>query len=188
MPGLGRRLGSRGGGDDDEGNAKKDSHVSDVEDACVKRTKAEDAEVGHDPVLTDPIDEVAEAASREEGQAEPSAALEGRPRANEGDEGSDEKAKRGDREDEQTQTRRKGVAQAEEAAGVLGQGEVNETAKKGTCGAVGKRLTRHVLRGLIAAYRGEHEGREQKQMASSGAEHTRESIGAHVTAAAGAAA
>jgi hypothetical protein len=82
-------------------------------------------------MLTEPIDEVAEAASREKGQAEPSAALEGRPGANEGDEGGDEKGRRGDREDEQTQARRKGVAEAEEATGVLSQGEVNETAKKG---------------------------------------------------------
>jgi hypothetical protein len=116
MPGLGRRLRSLGGSDEDEGHAKNDSYVGDVEDACVKWANAEDAEVGHEPLLRKAVDEVAEATSSEEGQAEPCAALEGKPRANEGDEGGEEKGRRGDGEDEQTQARRKGVAEAEKAA------------------------------------------------------------------------
>jgi hypothetical protein len=132
MPGLGRRLSSCGGGNDDEGYAKNDSDVGDVEDACVKWAKAEDAEVGHEPLLTKAVDEVTEASSGEEGEAEPSAATEGRPGANEGDEGGDEESNRGDGEDKQTKARRKAVAETEEAAGVLGQSEVNEAAKEGT--------------------------------------------------------
>ncbi len=188
MPGLGRRLCSCGGGDDDEGDAKNDSYVGDVEDACVKWANAEDAEVGHEPLLRKAVDEVAEATSGEEDKAKPCAALEGRPRTNEGDEGGDEKCRRGDCEEEQTRARRKVVAEAEEAARVLGQGEVNETAKEGMGGAIGKCLTRHVLRSLIAADGGKNEGREQEQVAGSRAEHAHESIGTLVTVAAGAAA
>ena len=173
----GRRPGASGGSEDEENHSEKNGHVGEVEDSGVQWAQANDTEVGDHTLLRKSVHEVAEAARRHQSQGDSGAAQNGRTRAPESDEDSDENGSRGDREDEQTRAWRKRVAETEKTARISRQGEVNDAAEEGAGGAIRQRLPRYLLRGLIATDQRADENREQQQLADSEARHALESIG-----------
>ena len=161
MPGLGRRPVVIGVSREDADHAQKDGDVGDVEDARVKWTEAENAEIGDKPMPRQPIDVVAESACGEEGKAEARTAVKGESGADKDNEHGDDEDRSGHGEDEQTGGRSEAMTQTEKAAGVLGQGELYDPVEEFVAGARREASTRDVLRRLIAGDSGKSDRRKK---------------------------